>query len=64
VAAYVRTSWRQIRAGDRLKDPRGERQVADISTWGYRLEPDEDHPYEFMRRLPTIGRLKVIKESP
>lgn len=58
---YARVSRRQVQAGDRLKDPRGVRIVADVAQYGYRLEPDARNPYEFMRNWPKVGRLKVLR---
>lgn len=57
----MRVSRRRVRVGDRLKDPRGVRTVAAVASYGYRLEPDARHPYEFMRNWPTVGRLKVLR---
>lgn len=58
---YVRVGRRQVKPGDRIKDPRGVRTIADVAWYGYRLQPDERHPYEFMRPWPTVGRLKVLQ---
>lgn len=60
---YVRRGWREVQPGDVIKDPRGDRVIDHVSRWGFRLRTDDDHPYEFMNRLPTVGRFKVIVEE-
>lgn len=57
---YERRGWRKIRAGDVIKDPRGNRVIEHADKWGYRLMPDARHPFQFVRPWPTVGRLKVI----
>lgn len=58
---YVRLGWRHIRAGDVIKDPRGNRVIEHADQWGYRLQPDERHPYTWVQNWPRVGRLKVIQ---
>jgi hypothetical protein len=60
MTSYERRSWRTIVTGDVIKDPRGNRVIRHVSRWSYSLEPTPDHPYEFMRNWPRVGRLKVI----
>lgn len=58
---YVRKGWRDVEAGDVLKDPRGNRVVHYADKWGYSLEPGPEYPYgPFMRNWPKVGRLKVV----
>lgn len=62
---YVRRGWRQIRPGDRIKDPRtGHRVVLDVTSYGYRLQPDALCRYTWMNPWPKVGRLKVLDEWP
>ena len=55
--SYVRVSWRKVRAGDQLKDPRGVSLVEYCSRWGWRPTGGIG-----LRNWPKVGRLKVIKE--
>jgi hypothetical protein len=58
--SYTRVGWRKIKAGDVLKDPRGDRVIQYADRWGYRLEPDAARPWTWTNNWPTVGRLKVI----
>lgn len=53
---YVRTGWRQVREGDRVKDPRGERVIVFAAWWGYRTEGMIG-----LESWPRVGRLKIVQ---
>jgi hypothetical protein len=63
VTVYRRVSYREIRPGDVVKDPRGNRVIELAMSWGYKPAPTAADPYAFSRPWPKVGRMKVITKT-